>query len=163
MIDYHLPIGSQKFLDMVREEAFRGMREHLITKVVLRLEFAFEHVDVVGDVVKKRGANVLGERHHDSYGCGYYINATWTTFVEKITEKISKFIENGSGWRLLNAKAMHISTTPYLQPSGDSYVMIPKYLSDKRCTINPENLKDNFCFAWCIAESTFPITHHRKH
>ena len=56
---------------MVREEALRGIREHLTTKVVLRLEFAFENVDVVGDVVKKRGANILSERHHDGNGCGY--------------------------------------------------------------------------------------------
>ena len=30
---------------------------------------------------------------------------------------------------------------------GSSYIPSPKWISDKKATINPKNLNDNFCFA----------------
>ena len=33
---------------------------------------------------------------------------------------------------------------------GSSYIPSPKWISDKKATINPKNLKDNMCFAYAI-------------
>ena len=30
---------------------------------------------------------------------------------------------------------------------GSSYIPSPKWISDKKATINPKNLNDNFCLA----------------
>ena len=36
---------------------------------------------------------------------------------------------------------------------GSSYIPSAKWVSDKKATINPKNLKDNFCFAYAIIAS----------
>ena len=33
---------------------------------------------------------------------------------------------------------------------GSSYVKSPKWVSDKKATINPQNFEDNFCLAYSI-------------
>ena len=41
---------------------------------------------------------------------------------------------------------------------GSSYIPSPKWISDKKVTINPKNLNDNFCFA----DSIVAALHHEE-
>lgn len=41
---------------------------------------------------------------------------------------------------------------------GSSYIPSPKWMSDKKATINPKNLKDNICFAYAIVAAL----HHQE-
>lgn len=38
---------------------------------------------------------------------------------------------------------------------GSSYIPSPKWVLDKRATVNPKNLNDNFCFAYSIVAALY--------
>ncbi|GET58831.1 hypothetical protein GLOIN_2v1820840 [Rhizophagus irregularis DAOM 181602=DAOM 197198] len=56
-----------------------------------------------------------------------------------ITDKIVKFMKGGSGWKIVSIDILTIETYTYRRAKGGSYILTPKALANKKCTINPDN------------------------
>ncbi|UZO15801.1 uncharacterized protein OCT59_007216 [Rhizophagus irregularis] len=56
-----------------------------------------------------------------------------------ITDKIVKFMKGGSGWKIVSIDILTIETYTYCRAEGGSYILTPKALANKKCTINPDN------------------------
>ncbi|GBC14092.2 hypothetical protein GLOIN_2v1820840 [Rhizophagus irregularis DAOM 181602=DAOM 197198] len=56
-----------------------------------------------------------------------------------ITDKIVKFMKGGSGWKIVSIDILTIETYTYRRAEGGSYILTPKALANKKCTINPDN------------------------
>src|SRR5208282_1199274 len=68
------------------------------------------------------------------------------------------FNQRGSNWivsRMLNFSVM---TAAYSPLAGSSYIKTPKFLVDKKCCTNINNITDEFCFLWCILGVIHPVT-----
>ena len=77
-----------------------------------------------------------------------------------LQEALEKFINNGSGWKLDQVEAVWIDIAAYEPIAGNSYMLLPKELRNKKCIVYPINKDDNLCFLWCILASQTTIKHH---
>ena len=75
-----------------------------------------------------------------------------------LQEHLERFVNLGSGWTLDEIQTVWLDIANYEPLAGNSYLLLPKALRDKKCIINPINKKDNLCFFWCIlaSESSVP-------
>ena len=63
---------------------------------------------------------------------------------------VANFLSVGSGWRFDSVQSLAISLCPFRPTFGTvSYIQTPKSLYSKG-VVNIQNLKDDFCFLWCI-------------
>ena len=63
---------------------------------------------------------------------------------------VTNFLSVGSGWRFDSADSLAISLCPYRPTIGaGSFIDTPKSLYSK-WVLNIQNLKDEYCFLWCI-------------
>ena len=46
-----------------------------------------------------------------------------------------------------------------LEGLGGSYIVLPKYIKDKKTCINVKNKDDN-CFRWALSSARFPVDNH---
>ena len=56
-----------------------------------------------------------------------------------ITDKICKFMKGGSNWKIVSIDELTIESYTYRRAEGGSYILTPKALANKKCTINPDN------------------------
>ena len=78
------------------------------------------------------------------------------TFIEesiaKLSEKLSKFTEQSSGWTLTKIMEIEMTLIKYeeiINRSGRSYIPTPYLLGKKKCTVNVIN-HDNKCFLYSV-------------
>ena len=63
---------------------------------------------------------------------------------------VANFLSVGSGWRFDSVQSLAISLCPFRPTIGArSFIQTPKSLYSKG-VLNIQNLKDDFCFLWCI-------------
>ena len=79
--------------------------------------------------------NLDGTDEKDLYG----------TMVERILEKIATFQNEGSPWRLRSIIRLELHTVSYKPLRGETYILLPKELANKKAIINIKN-KDKQCF-----------------
>ena len=75
----------------------------------------------------------------------------------QILEKIEKFTNGGSGWRLNRCESLDLSIVQYQPFRGKSYFKTPSYIPP-RTVINVKN-EDNRCFEWAVLSALYPVAH----
>ena len=85
----------------------------------------------------------------------------YDTMVERIIEKMATFQSMGSGWRFHGVIKLELHTANYNPLRGETWVPLPKGLSDKKAIINVKN-KDNKCFLWCVLRALNPKEHNQQ-
>jgi len=81
-------------------------------------------------------------------------NELYNKMTEQILEKIKTFQNQGSGWIFRKIIALDIHIDKYKPGSGNSFLPLPKKLSNIKDIINPRN-KDSECFKWAITTALF--------
>ena len=85
-------------------------------------------------------------------------------------DHVANFLSVASGWRFDSVQSLAISLCPFRPTIGvGSYLQTPKYLY-KKIVLNIQNLKDDFCFLWCILgnihrvdKHAFKLYHYKKY
>ena len=99
-----------------------------------------------------------------------YLNLTTKTVInhkfslgntfQEILHKISKQINEGSGWIVELSECQYINISAYRPLSGGSYVKLPVELrSSKKGLINMKN-DNQRCFLWCHVRHINPVKIH---
>jgi hypothetical protein len=70
-------------------------------------------------------------------------------------KRIVQFVENGSGWTIQSVDFLTLHSVAYRPIAGSSYIPTPKYIQNKKATINIQN-KDEKCFLWSVLAALHP-------
>ena len=91
------------------------------------------------------------------------LNAT----LETIEERMSTFMQAGSGWTLEENNALVLEMVDYQPIGASSYIELPKDVYDTKSIVNVKN-EDQQCFMWSILAALHPadynpqrITHYQ--
>jgi len=85
--------------------------------------------------------------------------------VANLNAQLNNWCGRGSGYVLERITRFVISVTKYrpLQGSGPdsngTYIVTPKFIQNKKCTINIQN-SDDLCFAWSVLAAIYPPKNH---
>ena len=147
---------ARSFLDGVRENVTRVLRDNRRTKVKLIFKCNMERNSILEEMVIKPAdfhsdieVNLDGTDERELYD----------TMVERIIEKIDTFQSMGSGWRLYIIIQLELHTARYNPLRGETWIPLPKELANKNAIINVKN-KDNKCFLWCVLRALNPKDNH---
>src|SRR3954454_14430377 len=74
----------------------------------------------------------------------------------RLTEKIDKYTNLGSGWQFYRAEKVFIEVTQFQPPTGAGHIPLSADLALKKGVVNSQN-KDNECFKWAILLALHPV------
>ena len=139
-------IDARSFLDNVRENITRVLRENRGIKVKLILHCYMERPINLGETIIRPAPfqsyihiNLDGTDEDDIY----------IIMTERILEVMATFQSMGSGWRLYSIDKLELHTVRYNPARGETWLPLPKELANKKAIINMKNT-DNKCFLWCV-------------
>src|SRR5437867_10815313 len=81
--------------------------------------------------------------------------------VQAMLERAGEFMDNGSDYVVENLEKLEIYTCTYNPVGGSSYIVLPKFLADKKCIINVRNYDDR-CFEYSILAQLYPVKNHKN-
>ena len=81
------------------------------------------------------------------YSTSDVINMLYNTRVNRYQESLENKM-NGSNYVFDNVKKLDISFNKISISRGNTYIPTPRWIANKKCTINPHNNKDNMCFMY---------------
>ena len=76
--------------------------------------------------------------------------------INRLTENLSTFESQGSGWTLVTVDRLEVSTAQFNPIGGSSYIPTPERIANSQTCINVQN-KNEFCFLYCIAASVLNL------
>ena len=79
----------------------------------------------------------------------YTISKLYNTFLENY-EYEENVLRTGNNFVFDSIDLTYVKIYKIKAKSGSSYIETPKWISNKKATINPKNTKDECCFAWAI-------------
>jgi len=144
------------FLSVVKQKALEKFRPQ--TKVRLVLRARMERMLPTADaqsIIEVRNFQSKTEIILEVAN----LDELWIEMVEQILENISVFQMNGSGWTFHSIVSLDIHTKKYKPLRGDSWILTPKFLANKKALINmkfqseKKNKEDNQCFKWSIVRA----------
>ena len=123
-------------------------------KVQIRLECIMEKTDPI-----------TGEVTTDSYYPSSFtsnifpttnISEKYDEATEKISNYISEYQKNGSGWTLKKVVRMIVKITKYQIVRGAGFSELPKFITSKKTVINITN-EDDMCFKYPVTRALHPL------
>ena len=78
------------------------------------------------------------------------IDTLFNTILNKIQQAMETSNERGSGFTHDSVGLLYYHFQRIDIRRGESYIMSPDWIANKKATINPKNEKDNECFKWSI-------------
>ena len=85
------------------------------------------------------------------------INQAINKVGSQILERIEKFTNGSSGWRLNRCESLDLSIVQYQPFRGKNYFKTPSYIPP-RTVIYVKN-EDNRCFEWAVLSALYPVAH----
>ena len=151
-VDGMVGYDARSFLDCVRENITRILRNNRRTKVKLILKCYMKRLSILGETAivpadfhSRKHVNLDGTDEDDIY----------IIMTERILEKMATYLSMGSGWSLCGIIKLELHTLGYDPLIRETWVPLPKELDNKKAIINPKN-KENKCFLWCILRALNP-------
>ena len=151
-------VGARSFLDSVRENITRVLRNNRGTKVKLIFKCYVERPSNLGETVIKP-ADFNSDIHINLEGTNE--DDIYIIMTERILEIMATFQSLGSGWRLYSIINLELHTVSYTPLRGETWIQLPKELDNKKAIINMEN-RDNKCFLWCVLRALNPCEKKQK-
>ena len=141
------------------------LENHRNTKVKLILHTIMEKVEDLSDKFNLYGKEMLVK--NDAYfHSDIYINLVSTNVKdiirkskESILEKISTYLNNGSGWYFKEIVKLEIHINEYKPTRGSSYIPLPDWIMRKKAIVSIQN-KDDKCFIWSVLRYLYPVEIH---
>ena len=81
----------------------------------------------------------------------------YDAMVPEVLRNIDTFQQTCSNWRFESIVLLEIHTVKYEPLKPRAYINLPKTIKNKQACINPQNMKDNECFKWCITRALNPV------
>ena len=141
-IDGIAVVDARSFLNNARENITRVLRENRETKVKLILKCDMERPSTraetaisPADFHSNEHINLEGTDEDDIYNI----------MTNRILRNMATFQSGGSGWRLYIIIKLELHTAIYEPLRGETWIPLPKELTNKKAIINMQN-KDNKCF-----------------
>lgn len=112
---------------------------------------------------------ISGEMRALAVGCSlrdwYDLNV-----VERMLSRLTEFEGEQSGWTVHSIDGLHVNNNAYVPLRGSSYFPTPKFIANKKATVNVQNHNDEMCFMWAILSALYPakphpdrVCHYREH
>ena len=147
----------QSFMDGARENIISILRNNRNTKVklIFKCYMISERDNLIKDFPfhSEIEINVEGTNENEIY----------TTMIDTILERIANLINGssggGSGWIFYKIIKLELHTVSYRPLRGNTWIPLPKELSDKKALINMKN-QDNKCFIWPVLRALNPTNNH---
>ena len=149
-------IDARSFLDNVRENITRVLRENRGKKLKLIFKCYMERPSTLGETVIKP-ADFHSDIHIDLDGTDE--DDIYIIMTERILEKMATFQSMGRGWGLYIIDKLELHTVRYNPARGETWLPLPKELDNKKAIINMKNT-DNICFLWCVLRALNPKDNH---
>ena len=140
-------IDARRFLDSVRENITRVLRNNRRTKVKLIFKCNMYHT--IKDITREFAfhsnieVNLEGTDEYDIY------DKMTEIILEKIAVLINGDSGEGTGWVFKEVIKLELHTVRYNPVRGETWLPLPNELANKKAIINNKN-KDNKCFLWCV-------------
>ena len=83
------------------------------------------------------------------------LNEQFETTMESVEERLSTFMQAGSGWTLYENHALILEMVDFQPIGGSSYIELPKDVYDTKSVINVQN-QDQECFKWSVLAALHP-------
>lgn len=83
-----------------------------------------------------------------------------TNVVGLIMSNVDGLQENGSGWTLQQINQMEVTYNKSVSLNANSYIPLPKKMSNKKAIVNVQNTDDEKCFLWAILSALYPAKDH---
>ncbi|KAF4531544.1 hypothetical protein B566_EDAN015508 [Ephemera danica] len=90
---------------------------------------------------------------------GTSIDETITDIFEKIKQKFSERLLDGSGCKLSSIEKLQVRTRKNNPLRASSYLQLPDFISRRLAIINPYNVDDHECFKWSVCASIYKGPH----
>ena len=81
--------------------------------------------------------------------------------VSRLTENLSTFESQGSGWTFVAVDRLEVTTAQFNPIGGSSYIPSSERIAKTRACLNIEK-RDEFCFLYCVAASVLKINQHAE-
>ena len=65
------------------------------------------------------------------------VNNTFDFGLMRLTNKIDKYTDLGSGWEFYRVEKIFVEVTQFMPPIGASYITLPLDLAKKKGIVNP--------------------------
>ncbi|KAF4529586.1 hypothetical protein B566_EDAN016543 [Ephemera danica] len=78
---------------------------------------------------------------------------------EKIKQKFSERLLDGSGCKLSSIEKLQVRTSKNNPLRASSYLQLPDFISRRLAIINPYNVDDHECFKWSVCASIYKGPH----
>lgn len=89
------------------------------------------------------------------------LNEQFGAAMESVEERLSSFIQSGSGWVLQENHSLQLELTEYSPIEGSSYIQLPKDVYDTKSIVNVQN-EDQECFKWSVLAALHPANTHAE-
>ena len=83
------------------------------------------------------------------------LNEQFEAMMESVEERLSTFMQAGSGWTLQENHALILEMVNFNPIGGSSYIELPKDIYDTKSIVNVKN-QDQECFKWSILAALYP-------
>ena len=117
-------------------------KNNISTREVITLKTAFN---------SKPEVNLEGTDVHDLYN----------TMADRVLEAMATFQRDDSNWTFKSIICLEIHTVVYEPLKGNSYILLPPKLAQKKAIINMKN-EDDKCFTWSVLRALNPREEHAE-
>ena len=143
----------ESFMADVKRLVINFLRNNRMIKVKLILRCNMEKNNIsTGEVITHKAAfsskpelNLEGTDVDDLY----------STMLDRVLETLATFQRNGSNWTFKSIICLEIHTVAYEPLKGNSYILLPPKLAQKKAIINMKN-EDDKCFTWSVLRALNP-------
>ena len=137
----------QSFMRDARRVVINLLRKNRRIKVKLILRCNMEKTSLsTGDVIMHRTSfHSKAEVNLE----GTDVDDLYNTMVDRVLESMATFQMRGSNWTFKSIISLEIHTVAYEPLKGNSYILLPLKLVQKKAIINMKD-EDNKCFTWSV-------------
>ena len=148
----------ESFLDNLKPEMINLMERKRNSKVKLVLVCEMKQKNSSGEWVTKKVNFITKDFKIITENTN--LDVLFQELIDELNDKVGDpESENGSGWIFSKVENVAIHTADWEPLHANSYIPLPKAISDKNAVINMKN-KDNKCFLHCVARARYPTNTH---
>ena len=137
----------ESFMADVKRSVINFLRKNRRTKVklILRCNMEKNNISTGEVIVNKTSFHSKPEVNLE----GTDVDDLYTTMADRVLEAMATFQRDGSNWTFKSIICLEIHTVAYEPLKGNSYILLPPKLAQKKAIINMNN-EDDKCFTWSV-------------
>ena len=153
VIEGRVGYDPQSFMADVKRSVINFLRNNRRTKIklIMRCNMEKNNFSTGEVIVNKTSFHSKPEVNLE----GIDVDDLYNTMVDRVLEAMATFQRDGSNWTFKSIICLEIHTVAYEPLKGNSYILLPPKLAQKKAIINMQN-EDNKCFTWSVLRALNP-------